>query len=369
MPKHFHGTPAPFDGEPAFNPELTNQIGLGGLPIIRPRCGEEADAAVNNYDVVAPVPDETLPVAVASPDNIPFSQALDGMDESPSIADAAVQMEAARNSINKVFEEELRPPRGDAFRHVRVTEASNPELVMEAWRVHAEGYYSVGFVNKDAITKEGFMASDIDKARGPYVDYFLAVNPEDDSERATMRKINLSEGGTYKDLPAYQLCKDKLSPMGIALLESMQNQDVRLKEIGALARTPNTSPIAVHEMFRDAIQEALGKNEVWFFSIVSTTHKTLAKSFGEKNLRVIGEDVPLEDERVNEGIALKPTIVRPDDFIDNMLTAYLEAKTAPERIRLKRSLLFFTDGLDSRHMSEQVFTTRQTMLMEQSASA
>jgi hypothetical protein len=269
-----------------------------------------------------------------------------------------------------MYGEAMRPAPANKYDHMTFTELTRPDLAAEAWRVHAEGYQAMGFVNQDAVDEHGYMAADIDKARGPHVDYYRASNPSNAQDQATMRKINIPYGGSYQDLPAFRLCQDSLNPLGRRLLGSLQNPDQRLKEIGALARTAEAQPLAVHELFRTTIQEALGKDEIWFFSIVTSTHESLAKSFGERNFNVIGDDVPIgEDSRVGDHIALRPTLLRPDEFIDNILLSLDEAQTIPAQVRYQRSLLFFTDGLPINLMSERVALARQAILMDQAAPA
>ena len=60
-------------------------------------------------------------------------------------------------------------------------------------KVHAEGYCTMNFVEDSAIDPAtGWLAEDIDKARGPYVDIFVAENPA--NEKKTRQ---LSAGNTY----------------------------------------------------------------------------------------------------------------------------------------------------------------------------
>lgn len=255
--------------------------------------------------------------------------------------------------------------RNDRYVHETVTEQSDPETVRESWRIHAEGYHTAGFVSDDAITVDGSLAEAIDKSRGEHTDYYIARNPDNPEDVATMRKVNLAVGETCEDLPAFQLCKDGLTQESLSFLENLKDPDTRLKEISALAITSKGSPIGAHEIFRRVIQEALGKNEVWLFSIVSSTYSSLAKNFSELNLRVIGDDATIDDPRVSKEISLKPVIVNPNRFIDNLLISFYNAENAIDRTRYKRSFLFFTDGLDREQMSSRVYDARQGLLRTQ----
>lgn len=267
------------------------------------------------------------------------------------------------------FREEEHLERNDQYVHSTFTEYSDPQAVEQAWRTHATGYRLAGFVNESAITDEGFLSAELDGSRGPNTEYFMAVNPSNPSDVFTIRKDNLPEGGTYRDLPAYKLCADALSADGLAYLDGLADQETRVKEIGALAGSAQSNPLGAHELYRTLIHEAMGKDEVWFFTVVSSTYNSLAKGYGYKNFEPIGEDVQIPDERVNPELWLRPTIVRPDEFIDNILEAYLEAKdryrhavesgdpraaksALSEAARLQRSHVFFTDGVPEDQLSE-----------------
>lgn len=255
--------------------------------------------------------------------------------------------------------------RQDRYYHLKFKGQDNQELAEEAWRIHAQGYLAMGFVKTGAVTPEGFLTTDIDKARGDEVDYFLALNPNQETDCATMRKINLVPGEDFRDLPAFKITSDKLSPTGIDLLSHLQVDDYQIKELGALARTPNSNPIAIHEIFRSALHDSLGKKEAWFFSIVSSTFDSLAKSFGPDNFVVIGEDTPIDDPRVSEQVVLRPAILFPDRFIDTLLISYLATDDPKTKHGLLRSFLFFTDGVPEDRISELSAQARQELLTSQ----
>lgn len=266
--------------------------------------------------------------------------------------------------------EALQPKEGDRYWHVSFFEQEAPDLAVEAQRIHAEGYRAMGFVTEDAIEEDKTLSADIDKARGPNVEYFLATKSEDATDaddRAALRKVHLTQGQTYEDLPAYSLSKDKLSDLGQAYLRAV-SYSADLKEIGALARTKDAHPMAVHELFREIVQGAQGKNEVWMMTVVSTTYASLVGSFGSKNFILIGDNIPLDDSRVGDQIELKPAIVQPAEFIDNILASYNAAATLQEKLRLQRSFMFMTEGLPPHKMSEEVFHARQELLKERDAA-
>jgi hypothetical protein len=258
--------------------------------------------------------------------------------------------------MEQPMSETTRPQRHDAYVHHKVTEASDPDMVRRSLQIHAEGYYDNGFVDADAILPDGTMVLALDKSRGPYTDYYLAINPDSTKrDEATMRKRHLPLGSTFRDLPTYEMCAPHLYPEGRQYLQDIQGQDMRLKEIGGMARRREASPVGIFEIIRSTIQEAAETDEVWFFSIVSTTLGSLQKSFGTTNFHIIGEGVDIGDTRVNnDKVSLIPTIVTPSEFIGNILADYSRSENAAERRILQRSFLFLADGMPQGAMSQEV---------------
>ena len=264
--------------------------------------------------------------------------------------------------VEQVAPTELVHP--DQFVHLEFTEQDNPALAEAAWRTHARGYFEAGFLTEDAIDPDtGFLPTDIDKSRGPNTDYYLAL-ADDGTYAATMRKIKVAPEETYRDLPAYQLCKDNLSERGAARLDDLEAAGTEIVEISGMA---GKTPMAVFETIRTAMHKAIGRDEVWLFSIVSSTYDSLARSWSADNLPVLGEDTPLIDPRVKDGIRLRPAMLDPNTFNDNLLAAYQSAETGPEKARLLRSFEFFTDGLRADQMSLPVLQARRELLAAKEA--
>lgn len=236
------------------------------------------------------------------------------------------------------------------YRIDRFVEDTRPELVAEAWRVHAEGYVDMGFVLPWAVI-DGALPGDIDKARGPNVDYYLATTWAPDAtlnlveQKSTMRKINIPSGEGLEALPAYRLSVDHLYPEYRDMLESLESSGIRLKEIAALSKASNTTPVAIFEVLRAAYQEALGKDEVWFFSIVSTTFSSLSDNFGTDAIRQIGRPIVFDDARIDSRVSLVPGMVVIEQFLDGIQYAYEQSVDPRESARLGRSFLFFAEGL------------------------
>jgi len=257
--------------------------------------------------------------------------------------------------------------RQDAYVHITVTEMSDPERVAEALRIQGEGYHSFGFVSEDGIEQDGplkgALIPELDKSRGPYTDYYLALNPDTRrvADVATMRKCHVPAGGTFDDLPTGSLARPAMTPEGKTLVDSVENPDIHFKEIGGLAGNPR----GVYEIIRNRIQEARGKEEIWFFSIVSTTFDTMVRRYGRSNFTVIGENIALDDDRVNDAISMVPAIVYPDRFIENVLADLRVAQDEGDELaqrELRKSFLFLTDGLDEQSLGAEVYAARDELL-------
>lgn len=275
------------------------------------------------------------------------------------------------NSQEKIEQLPLMPTqkssqRADILAFLHFTEHTNPELAIRARRVHADGYESMGFVSNSAIDVDGSLSDDIDHARGETVEYYLGVettdaNSGEEIDRATLRKINIPVGGTLDDLPAYNLCKSSIYRNELITLQSIERPDRFVKEIGALARSPEAGPMATFEVLRDALHDSLGSGELWFFSIVTSTYASLADNFGSKAIRQIGEPVALNDSRVSNHIELVPAVVEIDSFLKNILeTAETEFNRSKQR-KLLRSFAFFAEGLTSDNLTDELMAAREVI--------
>ncbi len=248
----------------------------------------------------------------------------------------------------------------NTFEHAKFTEHENPLAALEAQRVHAEGYVTTGFVTVEAIDSDGRLSHEIDKSRGEHTDYYLALHKSDERNIATLRMINTPEDGTISELPAFRLSSNNLNETGRTVIGELIGEGYSFREIAALAKTEHGNPMGIHELFRVILHEAIEKKEAWIFTIVSSTYASLVESFGDSNFIIIGEDVRIDDPRVNKDITLKPGIMVPDRFIDNLYAAYAASEGKQKR-RLQRSFLFFTDGLNQRHMSQEAYAARREM--------
>lgn len=252
--------------------------------------------------------------------------------------------------------ETIRPPRTDTYRIEHFTESSDSAMAHLAWEIHAQGYQEMGFVHTEAVTESGYLPTSIDKARGENVDYYVAMGERAQvgeilEDMASLRKISIPENGDLEDLPAYQMSKDVLYEDAKNELHAIGNSHI--KEISALARTHDAGPIAVFELVRDIIHEARGKDEVFFYCIVSKTFDTFQATFGDKLVQQVGSPIELHDERVGDHIKLIPTLSRIDQSFQRIAAAIDESNNPLDKKRLTRTLFFLADGLSDNELDEE----------------
>ena len=239
----------------------------------------------------------------------------------------------------------------------RFTEQSEPALVAEALRIHAAGYLSMGFLNNQALTDDGFVHPDIDRSRGKTTEYYLANNTSIPTDCATLRKVRLRPGGSIADFDCYDLCRSSLFPDALAQFARMCPGSQSVVEISSLARMPGASPAAVWHLLRAAVCDSMARRETWFCCIVVSTYSTLARHMGPRFMRILGGDVAIEDGRVNSGVVLRPVAIDTSEFFDAMLVDHGRT-TGRTQHRIERSLLFYTEGADDNLLSPAVATFR-----------
>lgn len=247
--------------------------------------------------------------------------------------------------------------RGDTFVYKRFNEINSPSLAGLAQQIHAQSYVGEGFINQGAVTKDGVVAEDIDKARGGDVDYYLGYQQSKSGElipRSTIRKVNVPYGGSIESLPVFNLCKDTLYDSERDWLSSLPHAARNIKEISAFGHVPEVSALAGLELLRNVLQDSNGSGEIWFFSMVKEKYDTLVNLFGPEAVRKIGEPVELDDKRVGD-VYLVPTIVDTDTFYQQVLDTARNEKDAIKQKRFYKSLSYFTEGMTRFEMGEDVY--------------
>jgi len=258
-------------------------------------------------------------------------------------------------SISADFETQPVVARTDKYTYENFTEQSKPELVLLARQLHFLSYRGEGFVHDAAVDDDGTMAEDIDKARGNSVKYYIGYEPKDDEHTpvSTLRKISLQGNETIEDLPGYQLSKDGLYDEEREWLASIAPR--RFQEISSFGHIPESPATAGLELLRAVLQDSVGSDEIWFFTMVSKKYDTLVNLFGPQAVRKIGDAVPLNDSRVADDISLVPAIVDTSAFFQQVYETAI-SETIPAKRRKHIGILTnFTEGLTEAQMGSDVY--------------
>lgn len=242
--------------------------------------------------------------------------------------------------------------RDDLHVYQSFLEKDDAERVRVARWVHAQSYRGEGFVHDGAITESGELHEDLDKARGDRVKYYIGY---DKSGRAvsTLRVVDAADVGGFTGLPAYLHCKDKMPEETLEALVKMELEGRPIKEISAFGHVPDAHPAAGIELLRHVLQDELGTDAVWFFTMVTPRYKALVHRFGSKAMRQVGDPIELNDERVRN-VMLTPAIVDTTSFFDDVKDGILDESNELRRHRMVESLRSFVMGVDPSRLSDDV---------------
>ncbi|MDB5161756.1 MAG: UBA/THIF-type binding protein [Candidatus Saccharibacteria bacterium] len=250
-----------------------------------------------------------------------------------------------------------RPERQDKYVYTYFTETSHPELVLPARQVHAKSYVSERFVHPGALQADGTLSSEIDKARGPNVHYYLGAEMNEGGQavpRATVRKIDVGFEETIEDLPAFALAQDTFYPEALEFLRGISHPHQTLKEISAYGNTPEVTGMAGLEAIRNLLQDGIDSRETWVFTMVQKSFKTLQRFFSPAMMQQIGDPFAIDDENVNKDIRLVLGMVETDKFLQQIYESHLSEANERAKEFYKQGLLYLTEGLTKREMGESV---------------
>ena len=257
-------------------------------------------------------------------------------------------------SVKADFDVNSVATRKDRYVYEHFSEQTKPNLVLLARQLHARSYMGEGFVYNEAVDDDGTMANDIDKARGDSVKYYIGYEPKDDEHVpvSTLRKISLQGGETIEDLPGYQLSKNELYEEERDWLASIAPR--RIQEISSFGHIPESPSTSGLELLRTVLQDSIGSDEIWFFTMVSEKYNTLVNLFGPEAVRKIGESISIDDPRVAD-VTLIPAIVVPSIFFQQVHDAVLDESVPAKRRRRIGVLTNFTEGLTEAQMGSDVY--------------
>ena len=257
-------------------------------------------------------------------------------------------------NIEKANISEIVIPRNDYFTYEHFTEQVDPKKAHLAHRVHARSYVGEGFINENAVLSDGTLPTDMDKARGDNVEYYIGYNGTKAEANAisTLRKIKTVDGD-INSLPGFVAGSQYLAPSYADYLRNLPPE--KLFEISSFGHDPSVSSVAGFELLRTALQDAVPNKEVWYFNMVTSRCEALINAFGPRAINVVGESFKMDDDRINDEITLTPTIVDTENFFENVRASIESEKDPIKRKRYTKYLTLFTDGLSERQMGSEVF--------------
>lgn len=211
-------------------------------------------------------------------------------------------------------------------------------------KTHAKGYYRTGLAKEAAIDENGFLLPEIDKS-GHYqedINYYLAINPNDSDEMSTARVVSKQD---IEALPTYDLVKDGLESDVLSRIREETSSGLVVQEVTALANSKARHNPGSTEIMRKIVAESISQDDrserVLFCSLVDVVLRGLRRSLAHENFKQIGDTVVLEENEYRNETTLVPVIIKPDEFIFNLVKASREAERPVEQKRLYGNALLF----------------------------
>lgn len=242
---------------------------------------------------------------------------------------------------------------------------NNPDLARRAQEIHGQSYaYGYGYFKPNALTEDGRLPEDLDGTREKpdgkmIITYLLAQSknahpslPPDSS----LRVIDIAEGASIEDLPAYGYGENLIYPHAKARLHNIMEMYGRqsVREIAALATVNEKDHSGSYELMRAIIQNAVIKSsqneeyrEVWIAALTEQSIKPVLRFVGKAAGEVIGESTPIytQDTRAAENLCVTPVIIDPTKVIDGIVDEVEASGDLRQRHKLIEKLYFMTDGL------------------------
>ena len=249
------------------------------------------------------------------------------------------------------------PERTDNFTYTSAREGVTDraeEIVHDARVVHAKSYISEGFLTDTAVDEKGEVIADIDKTRGPAVEYFVGYD-NDGAAVSALRTVDAGTLGGVEQLPGYQMTTTTLSSDAKEFLRQAFAEGRPVKEISSFGHVPEVTSIAGLEMLRHVFQDARDRGEVWFFTMVAAKSRALTHAFGPYAFRHAGDSVVLTDDGINN-VELVPGIVDTREFLDDIVAAVSTEQNPKYQQRYAASLKNYSEGIAPHQLSDEVNT-------------
>lgn len=233
------------------------------------------------------------------------------------------------------------------------TEDQDPAAALAARRIHAESYLFAGHVRPTALSADGTLCAGLDPATGPALTYVVAERrggPTSEPDVATARIVRPAGGEDFRDLHAYRLSAEALSPETLDLIwrHSRQHGRESVGEVAALARSIRGTTTSSLVLLRALAHVGASRcpPQLWLAVIVPASLAALETTLGERVIRRAGPTVPgyPDDPRVSPRLQFVPVLIDAAHILEALAGSVTSAPTARRRSQLRRTLQFFEKG-------------------------
>lgn len=166
-----------------------------------------------------------------------------------------------------------------------------------------------------------------DEIRGPHVEILAIVDPETGEVVASMRKVHTT-GRALSAMPSYKKFEEDGAwhHDGKALLLKRAADDRPVVEIGGLWKNEEYDTDIKVELYKAALQTSFERNELWFMGIVQAEYGGLLRNYGKSVVHTLGDPVSVKGEEAASEVRLRPVLVDPATFYDDMVDEIILAR-------------------------------------------
>lgn len=274
------------------------------------------------------------------------------------------------------FEVSTDPPAKPEVEQISAQSAPDREIIdANGNRLRIVSFYDMGDPAYAALTEKvvagrlreyqshGLLEPDAkrDDIRGPHVE-FMAVLNEEGEVVASLRKIHAT-GINLSALPSFQkfIGENALDPEGSATLFDHAEPNRAVVEIAGLWKNDDYDTGVKIELYKAAMQDSIARDELWFMGIVQAEYAGLLRSYGKHVVHTLGHQVEVKGEGATSGVRLRPVMVEPRTFYDDLAAEMRDASAAGDRITLATRGALLGEFLMGMRWDLLNMKTRQTL--------
>lgn len=193
--------------------------------------------------------------------------------------------------------------------------------------------------------------------RGDNIELLALFDPTAERLAASVRKWHLRDGEGLPSSPSYKKFQDASTFDDDQLQEFHAAADGRpVVDIVGLSKDPGYSSDGKLALYRQAIQDSIERDEIWFLGVVEKEYSSLVRTYGDRVIQRIGEPTPVNDGAAKDSLRIVPVVVDPSRYFDNMIDEVVEAREKRDYGLMSNRefmLWYFLEGFDQSLLSEQ----------------